>query len=397
MRVVGGDTEEGWGPVADAFRANVAAGAEVGAACAVYVGDRKVVDVWGGLRDPDRGLLWQQDTLVNVFSTTKGMSSLAVALAHSRGLFAYDDRVADHWPAFAQAGKEHVTIRQLLSHQAGLPAIDQPLDLDALADPDVVAAAIARQAPAWEPGTRHGYHGLSLGFYESELVRRVDPRSRTVGRFLRDEVSAPLGLDFHVGLPDHVDRDRIAPIQADWYRLRMLANLDKLPRAFVVGMLNPRSITARTYANPAVLGIPKRYDDEAMRRIELPAANGVGDARSIARAYGEFARGGGVLDLAEDTLAALREPAPDPTGGLFDVVQREPTRYSLGFCKPWPTFDFGSPLAYGTPGAGGSLGFADPATGLGFAYVMNRLDHYLTDDPRQVRLREATHRCAART
>jgi CubicO group peptidase (beta-lactamase class C family) len=392
---IGGGTEDGWGAVADAFRANFEVGDEIGAACAVYVGDRKVVDLWGGVRDPDRGLPWREDTLVTVFSTTKGMSSLAVALARSRGLFGYDDRVVEHWPEFGQAGKEDITIRQLLSHQAGLPAIDEPLDLEALADPDAVAAAIAKQEPAWEPGTKHGYHGLSLGFYESELIRRVDPRSRTLGRYFHDEVAAPLGLAFHIGLPDEVDRSRIAEIQADWYRLRMLFNLSKLPRAFVVGFLSPRSITARTFANPKVLGMPSRYDDEAMRRIELPAANGIGEVRAIAKAYGEFARGGGVLDLDEATSKALREPAPAPTHGLHDLVLREPTRFSLGFCKPWPTFDFGSEQAFGTPGAGGSLGFADPASGLGFGYAMNRLDFYPTDDPRQVRLRAAAHRCAA--
>lgn len=393
-RLIGGGVDEGWGPVADAFRQNFELDAEVGAACAVYVGDRRVVDLWGGERDPERRLLWEQDTLVTVFSTTKGMSSLALAVAHSRGLFDYDDTVASHWPEFAQNGKQDITIRQLLAHQAGLPAIDEPLDLDALGDPDAVAAAIARQEPAWEPGTRHGYHGISLGFYESELLRRVDPASRTIGQYFRDEVAAPLDLEFHIGLPGDVDRDRIAALQADWYRVRMPFNLRKMPRDFVIGFLNPRSITARAFANPSVLGIPMRYHDEAMRRIELPASNGIGDARSIAKAYGEFARGGGVLEIDAATLDALRQPATDPTEGRLDVVLRQPTRFSMGFSKPSPTFDFGSPAAYGTPGAGGSLGFADPSTGLGFAYVMNRMDYYLNDDPRQLRLRDAAHRCA---
>lgn len=141
--------------------------------------------------------------------------------------------------------------------------------------------------------------------------------------------------------------------------------------------------------------MPARYNDRDLLVLELPASNGTGTVRSVAKAYGEFARGGGVLHLRDATLRALRDPAPPPTQGLFDEVQREPTLFSLGFCKPWPTFNFGSPQAYGTPGAGGSLGFADPATGLGFGYAMNRLDYYLTDDPRQVLLREAAHVCAA--
>ena len=208
--LVHGDVDEGYGPVADAFRRNFADRREVGAACAVYRNGRKVVDLWGGYRDGVRRLPWREDTVVVMYSTTKGVSSLALALAHSRGLLDYDAPVAAYWPEFAWRGKSGITVRQLLSHQAGLPVIDIPLTLADLADLDVVAAAIALQRPLWAPGTRHGYHTISLGWYEGELLRRVDPAGRSLGRFFADEIAAPLHIDFYIGLPDGFDLDRRA-------------------------------------------------------------------------------------------------------------------------------------------------------------------------------------------
>lgn len=362
---------------------------EVGAACAAVVDNELVVDLWGGVANPKSGRPWQRDTVVNVFSTTKGMASMAVLHAASRGLFQIDDRVADHWPEFAANGKEHVTIRQLLAHQAGLCAIDRKLRAADLADPDRVAAALAEQAPAWEPGTRHGYHGISLGWYESELVRRTDPAGRTIGRYFNDEIAEPLGLDFWIGLPDSVSEARIARVLGDWYRVRMLGNTSKLPREFVKGFLNPRSLTARTFGNPAMLGKPARYNDPAMRKLELPASNGHGTARSIATAYGDLAAGGEGMGVGPEILAEVSAAATDPTGGRFDAVLHTDTRFSLGYAKPWEGFEFGTPSAFGTPGAGGSFGFADPERKLGFAYVMNRMDFHLLDDPRERALREA--------
>lgn len=332
--------------------------------------------------------------MVNVFSTTKGVSSIAVAHAHSRGLLDYDLPVASYWPQFAEQGKEQITVRQLLSHQAGLCAIDAPMDLALLADPDRVAQAIAAQRPAWTPGELHGYHGISLGWYESELLRRVDPQQRTIGRYFADEIAAPLGLDFHIGLPDAIPEERLARLHAPAYAARMVVNIRKLPPAFVRGFLTPGSLTARTFSNPKVLGQPARYNDRAMLRIELPASNGVGTARSIAQAYGDLAIGSPRLGIGESTLANLREPAKDPRGGRFDQVLKQETRFSLGVCKPWPGFEFGSPSAFGTPGAGGSFGFADPQIGMGFAYVMNRMDYYLVSDPRELAVREAARECA---
>src|SRR5262245_40576443 len=181
--LIGGDVDEGYGKVADVFRRNLSSGREVGAAFAVYRDGRKVVDLWGGLRDGSTADPWERDTLVTVFSATKGVTALAIALAVSRGQLDYDAKVADFWPEFAQAGKAAITVRQLLSHQAGLAIIDPPLTFADISDPEKMSAKLAAQAPMWPPGTRHGYHALTFGWYASELIRQTDTRGRTVGRF----------------------------------------------------------------------------------------------------------------------------------------------------------------------------------------------------------------------
>jgi CubicO group peptidase (beta-lactamase class C family) len=202
--LVHGDVDEGFGAVADVFRENFDLRKELGAACAVVRDGRFVVDLWGGHRDKARTKPWERDTMVTVFSTSKGMASMAVAVAHSRGLFELDEPVASYWPEFAQSGKERITVRQLLGHEAGLAVIDTWLDLTTIADADALGAVLAAQAPKWAPGSMHGYHAQSLGWYESQLLRRVDPAGRGIGRFFAEEVARPLELDFHLGLPDDV-------------------------------------------------------------------------------------------------------------------------------------------------------------------------------------------------
>ncbi len=397
MIEVHGSVAPGYEAVRAAFEENCRQRDEIGAAVAVVVDGALVVDLWGGTADPGQGRPWQQDTMVNLFSTTKGLSALAVAHAHSRGLFDLDEPVATYWPEFAAGGKGRVTVRCLLAHQAGLCAIDTPMTTRTLADPDAVAAAIGPQRPAWTPGERHGYHGVTLGWYESELIRRTDPQGRTIGRYFADEIAAPLGLDLHIGLPDDVPEERLARIMGDWYRVKMVLNIRTLPRLFVKNFLKPGSLTQRSFANPKVVGQPVRYNDREIRRLELPAANGTGTARSVATAYGEFATGGARLGITPATLAALTEPATAPGLGRYDQVVHTDTSYSLGVCKPWPGFEFGSAQAFGTPGAGGSMGFADPELRMGFCYAMNRMGFHLWDDPREVALRHAAQAAARRS
>ena len=183
----------------EAFIENFTRRGELGGACCIYQDGEKVVDLWGGVRDRASGEPWREDTMVVVHSTTKGLAAMVMALAHSRGWLDYDERVCTYWPEFAQAGKERITVRQLLAHQAGLFAFDEPVDREVVADLDRLAEVMARQRPAWEPGERQAYHAISLGFYEGELIRRIDPAHRSLGQFFDEEIAEPLGLDFYIG------------------------------------------------------------------------------------------------------------------------------------------------------------------------------------------------------
>jgi CubicO group peptidase (beta-lactamase class C family) len=302
---------------------------------------------------------------------------MTLALAHSRGWLDYDERVARYWPEFAEHGKEALTVRQLLAHQAGLFALDTPPDLALLRDPDRLAALLARQKPAWTPGTRQGYHAITLGYYESELLRRVDPQRRTLGRFFQEEIAAPLHLQFYIRLPEAIPDARLAPLE----RAGALAILRGFPLRFTVAAFNPGSNIHRALAGS---GLPIDERRVYARELEVPSGGGVGTARAIARAYSAFVSG--ELGLRDDTLRALAAPVAP----LYDECMLSPVRFSLGFMKPGDAFPFGSSeRAFGAPGAGGSLGYADPDAGIAYGYVTNRMGTSLTGDPRDVALRDA--------
>lgn len=227
--------------------------------------------MWGGYRNGTTKEPWREDTMVTVFSTTKGVSSLAVAVAASRGLFSYDAKVADYWPEFAQAGKESITVRQLLSHQAGLPVIDPPLTLRDLAEPAKMSAKIAAQRPAWIPGKRHGYHAITIGWYEGELIRRTDPAGRSLGQFFADELAKPLGLDFYIGLPASVDRSRLAYVHGISLPT-MVLHLNTMPPRFAVSVLNPRSCRREHSPFPAYAPRPGRSTVKKYGQRKCPAS-----------------------------------------------------------------------------------------------------------------------------
>lgn len=382
---IAGHVSTGFEPVRDAFVENFTCRSELGGACCVFHRGEKVLDLWGGLRN-ETGAPWEEDTMVLVNSTTKGLSAMTMAMANSRGWLDYEERVAAYWPEFARQGKERITVRQLLAHQAGLYALDEPIDRELVADHDLLAVVLARQKPAWEPGTRQGYHAITLGFYEGELLRRVDPRHRTLGRFFQDEIAAPLGLDVYIRLPESIPDSRLATLS----RPSLLAMLRGMPFRFLVDAFNPRSKIARALRGSALPADERRV---YARELEIPAGSGVGTARAIAAAYGEFAIGGWRLNLRQATLDALAAPAMPPINGFYDECLRGEVRYSLGFMKPSPVWPFGSDArAYGAPGAGGSLGFADPTAQLGYAYVTSKGGTSLTGDPRDVALRDALYR-----
>ncbi|AWS48050.1 serine hydrolase domain-containing protein [Streptosporangium sp. 'caverna'] len=386
MAEIGGNTAPGFEGVREAFAANLAGEQEVGAAVGVYLHGRKVVDLWGGIADPETGRRWERDTLQVVFSTTKGVTAACAHLLSQRGELDLDAPVAAYWPEFAANGKDRIPVRWLLTHQAGLPAIDHPITpAEAIAWHPMVTA-LAAQRPFWEPGTEHGYHGHTYGWLVGEVVRRVTGRS--LGTFLAEEIAAPLDLDLWIGLPEaeqhRVSRIVDAPIDLDALSRIDLDALPEPAREVMSALADPTSLTRRsmTVVTPLL-----NHDDPAEQAAEMPSTNGICTARALARFYAALI---GEVDghriLAPDTLAAAT--AEQAVG--IDRILRVPVRIGTGFGLPTPDAFWYSPTAFGFPGYGGSLGFADPANGLAFGYVMNHIQEGVPDR-RAATLLEAVH------
>lgn len=279
---------------------------------------------------------------------------------------------------------EQFTIRQLLAHQAGLFAFDEMADKSLIVDIDRLAPVLARQKPAG-PGTRQIYHALTLGYYESELLRRVDPQGRSIGQYFQDEIAAPLGLDFYIRLPEEIPNTRLATLRQA--KIGMSA-IFTMPFPMVLAAMNPRSALRRS-----LVGSLFPLDEERVyaRNFEVPSGGGVGTARTIARAYSVFATGGKELGLREKTLQQLLAPP-------VALLHRLPAemQFSLGFAKPSLKNPFGHPSSFGHPGSGGSFGFADPSARIGYGYVLNGMGPYLID-PRDIALRKAMYRSIGET
>jgi len=389
-----GEVSPGFEAVRDAFAENFARRHELGGACCIYRHGRKVVDLWGGIRNKETGEPWDETTMVLVYSATKGLAAMTLALAHSRGWLDYDERVSTYWPEFAQNGKEATTVRQLLAHQAGLFAFDEPVDRDTVSDLDRLAVVMARQTPTWPPGQRQAYHALTLGFYEGELLRRIDPKHRTLGQFFHEEIASPLGADVYIRLPETIPNEQLATLT----RPGIVAMVRGVPIRLLVDMFSKKSNIYRALVvNP---GSEVVIDAERIyaRNLEVPAGGGVGTARGIAHAYGVFAGDGAELGLRQETLAALAAPAIPPSHGFYDECMHGNVAFSLGFMKPSILLPFGSSdAAFGSPGAGGAMGFADPKSGIGYGYVTSSMGTRLTGDPRDVALREALLTCIPET
>lgn len=378
-----GDVKPGFESVQGTFAENFSNRHELGGACCVYHRGEKVVDLWGGIRNKKTGEPWEEGMMVIIWSATKGLAAMTLAVAHSRGWLDYEERVSTYWPEFSQQGKEKITVRQLLAHQAGLFAFDETVDKNVVADLDRLAEVLARQKPAWEPGSRQSYHALTLGFYEGELLRRIDPQRRSLGQFFQDEITAPLGLDLYIRLPESIPNTRLAVLSSPG----MIERILHFPVRLTLAGMNRRSDIYRALiVNP---GAGISLDDEHIyaRNLEVPSGGGVGTARAIAKAYSVFATDGRELNLHPETLEALSAPAVPSKNGFHDDGMKGEVQFSLGFMKPNPAITFGSAGSFGSPGAGGAMGFADPENSIGYGYVTSRMGTTLTGDPRDVALR----------
>ncbi|MFD4723973.1 serine hydrolase domain-containing protein [Streptomyces seoulensis] len=371
---VNGTVAEGFEPVAEAFAANFARLGERGAAVAVYRDGHRVADLWAGTRDVDGSAPWERGTAQIVRSATKGVAAAALLLLHQRGLLDLDAPVGAYWPEFKAAGKERTRVRDLLAHRAGVPVLDRPLTPEEAADPDLGAAAVAAQAPVWEPGTDHGYHAQTYSWLTGELVRRVT--GRPVGEFIASEIAAPAGADVWLGLPDPEQArvGRVGPLPAP----EATGALKVRPkRAVADAYADPDSLTRRAFA--AITPLP---DENApgYRAAALPASNGIATADGLARVYASLigeVDGGTRLFTPETMELARTEASAGP-----DRVLVVGTRFGLGHMLHGPASPLLSPRAFGHPGRGGALAFADPASGVSFGYVTNGFRSGVTADPR---------------
>ena len=361
--------------VREAFAENFAQRGDIGAAVCVYLEGKPVVDLWGGYANAARTLPWQRNTIASVASTTKGLVAICAHRLVERGLLDLDAPVARYWPEFAQAGKDQIPVRWLLSHRAGIPAVRQDMPLETLYDWHAYPTALASTEPWWEPGTIHGYHALTFGYLVGEIIRRISGKS--VGQFLGAEVTGPLDADFFIGVPASQDH-RAAEILPE----------PPLPgnTTFFDGIRhNPTSMAGRAFLNPP-RGAAITHS-RAWRAAEIPSSNGHTTARALARIYGTLAHGGsldGVHLLHPATInAAIVEQSYGP-----DAILAISTRFGSGFMLTQPLSP-GAPhsgiapfgphaRAFGHPGQGGSIGFADLDGQIGFGYIMNQ---YQTGTP----------------
>jgi CubicO group peptidase (beta-lactamase class C family) len=389
---IGGSVEPGFEPVRDAFVRNFEEHGDVGAGVAVHVGGRKVVDLWGGVADADTGAPYTEDTLQLVFSTTKGATALCANILAQRGLLDVDAPVATYWPEFAVGGKGDIPVRWLLGHKAGLATIDGTLSLDEMLAWEPVVEALAVQEPLWEPGTAHGYHAVTFGFLVGEVVRRISGKS--LGTFFADEVAGPLGLEFWIGLPEEQEH-RVAPLIGSLVPTGAAVN-EKL-RELLEQFIGPSSLLGRALTLNGAIAEPGAFNRRDVHAAEIPAANGITNARSLSRMYAgavgevEGAEAGPLLTREQIDAARTCQ-----TKGADKCLYIDST-FGLGFFTSSVFAPYGVEGNFGHAGAGGSVGVADPENEIGLGDVMNKIKQNQSADPRTTGLIRATYECVGVT
>ena len=382
MTRINGYVAPGFERVKDAFSANFEKHGEVGAAFCLYHRGKKVVDLWGGVADVDSGRPWAEDSIVLVFSSTKGATAICAHLLAQRGELDLDAPVARYWPEFAAGGKQDIPVRWLLSHRVGLPIFDEPLTIEEFLAWAPPVKALAAQSPVWEAGTAHGYHAGTYGWLVGEVIRRISGKS--VGTFFADEVAGPLGLDFWIGLPESEESRVVPVISVDLQEGEMDQEaVTQRRRDLLEAARDPDSLLGK-----AATTTPLDPNTREYHAAEIPAGNGITDARSLARMYASLIGDGvdGVRLLSDETV---ENAIAEESNGRDEVLQIA-TRFGLGFSLDQEG-SLGQEGAFGHSGAGGSLGFADPKAGIGFGYVMNQMQLVAGDDPRTLTLIAAAH------
>jgi CubicO group peptidase (beta-lactamase class C family) len=385
MATAQGTVDPGFERVRELFEAQFSSGEHYGAAASMYWRGKKVVDLWGGIAEEATGRPWEADTMAVSYSTTKGLSAMCVHLLAERGLLQYEDRVAKFWPEFAANGKQDITVYHVLTHQAGVPQIPEGLTSHDLLDWDRVVSAIADLTPAWEPGTASGYHAMNFGWLTGEIVRRIDGRS--IGTFLRDEIARPLGLkDMYIGAP--------ASVEPQIAKLRLAFEVTPEMQEQRRNVLPADSLMRRALA-PADDLMAEVLDSPEGHRAEIPAVSGIMTARDLARFYALYANYGeldGVRLFSEERVRRLSERQTFRPDKILII----PIGWALGYMTGQPGWSMGArTTAFGHPGFGGSIGFADPEIEMSFGLVLNMIDMDFFAGGRAKRLADVARECVA--
>ncbi|XP_077998648.1 beta-lactamase domain-containing protein 2-like [Glandiceps talaboti] len=389
---VDGSVEPGFEKVARVFRSNHEQGLEIGSAFSAYYKGKKVVDLWGGYANAEAEDPWQQDTMSMFYSVTKSVVALCIAVAVDRGHLDYDQKVAYYWPDFAQKGKENITLKQLVNHEAAIPVPSQTPNMQMVKDPDWLGKVLAASEPQWEPGTGSGYHVYTFGWLLSEVLRRADPKHRLVGQFFQDEIARPFGIDFFVGLPKE-ENYRVADIVAPSIGIYQMLFYSKYRRVALQLLTQPDSLMARAMATDGVFGPPQRINTYSFRSLDIPAVNGFGTARGLAKLFGILANGGtfnGKKLLSKkwvDNFAECTSPDIDL------VTQMKSDGYCHGLLRHCSAPEgLNLDQVYGHYGHGGHSAFFDPEHNLAFSYQASLLSIFTYGEaPRYQRLIKALY------
>jgi CubicO group peptidase (beta-lactamase class C family) len=393
-QLVTGTVEPGWEPVRDVLQNSITAKAEIGAGVAIVHRGKLVVDIVGGYADNAATTPYTHDTLQLVFSTTKGVVATAVAMCVERGLLGYDEPVATLWPQFAQHGKERVTVAQLLSHRAGLYTVDGDITLEEALDWNTVTHKLANTAPLFPVGSTHGYHAITFGWLAGHLVQLTDGRS--IGRFIREEIAHSLNAEIYVGLPEHLE-PRVSPVNTGWAKSLSQTVVEDKPLAPPPPAPGADTPLGRALSVNGAFNVKGGFNRRDVHAAEVPGANGISNARSLATMYASIigdvhVNGKTVRLLGEETMrAASTTLTPE---GERDACLLVKTTFGMGYMTANEGTAYQQAGAFGHPGAGGSVSFADPTRAMGFSYVMNRMGSALLGDVRARNLVEAASRCA---
>jgi CubicO group peptidase (beta-lactamase class C family) len=367
--------------IAPLFHENFTRFGELGAAVSIWQNGESIVDLYGGFRDARRGKPWTDDAIVLIWSATKGLASACMLHVLQENKIDINERVAEFWPQFARAGKERITLAQLLSHQAGLCALDRRVEV---LDYGAVIRALEEQKPLWPPGTAHGYHARTFGFLLDELVRRI--AGKPLAEYWRDVFGEPLKLDLWIGLPEK-ENPRVAMMYA------AKAGKPPEPKQFYLDLVTPSTLARKTFTSPYGLHAVSAMNNISIRVQPIVSFGGIGSAAALAKFYSMLANGGeldGQHFFSPETLRWMTTRLADGIDRVFQI----PTAFSAGFMKNAQSARrriFGTLRAFGHPGAGGSHGFADPENKIAFAYVMNQMEQSLLPNEKSLRLVDATY------